>query len=289
MNHRFHLLACAAVLALAGCGGDAGDAPTDTSSGPGTPTPSTSATTASWPSAAQNDAAIQGREPSLPATVCATVSAGLAKNAGGLLDAAVDAATANSQPDTARLQAALNACASGQAVKLVSGSAGANAFLSGPLTLPPTVTLWIDAGVTLFASRNPADFQIAGKNKCGEAASSDNGCSALITTSPNGNGVVGDGVIDGRGGAVLTSGAYAGKLTWWDVGALTKTVSGASQNNPRLIQVNAGSNFTVYRVTLQNAPKFHVVTSGVNGVTVWGTKVLKACPLKPSAETVCCW
>ena len=23
--------------------------------------------------------------------------------------------------------------------------------------------------------------------------------------------------------------------------------------------------------------------------TVCGTKVLKACPLKPSAETVCCW
>ena len=23
--------------------------------------------------------------------------------------------------------------------------------------------------------------------------------------------------------------------------------------------------------------------------TVWGTKVLKAWPLKPSAETVCCW
>lgn len=280
---RASLLGLAAALALTACGGDGGGgASTGASSGTttggttgGTTSGSTSSTTtAAWPAAAQNDAAIQGLEPSLPANVCATLSASLAKNSGGLLDASVDASTANSQPDTARIQAALGACAAGQAVKLVAGSGGQDAFLSGPLTLPATVTLWIDAGVTLFASRNPADYQIAGKNACGEASASDNGCNALIATSPNGNGVVGDGVIDGRGGAVLTSGAYAGKLTWWDVGALTKTMSGVSQNSPRLIQVNAGSNFTVYRVTLQNAPKFHVVSSGVNGMTVWGTRML---------------
>ncbi|RZF28992.1 glycoside hydrolase family 28 [Paraburkholderia sp. UYCP14C] len=41
------------------------------------------------------------------------------------------------------------------AVRLVKNSSGAgNAFLSGPLVLPSGVTLWVDDGVTLFASRD---------------------------------------------------------------------------------------------------------------------------------------
>jgi len=245
---------------------------------PTTPTSSMPAATPAslWPAAARADAALAGQEPVLPATVCASIGASLVKNSAGLLDDAIDAASSQSQPDAARLQAALDACPAGAAVKLVVGSAGQNAFLTGPLTLPPAVSLWIDGGVTLFASRRPADYQIAGKNACGEASTSDNGCLALLTTSPKGNGLYGDGVIDGRGGAVLTSGAYAGKLSWWDVGALTKTggSSMASQNNPRLVQVNSGSGFTVYRLSLQNAPKFHLVSSGVDGLTVWDSKIL---------------
>jgi polygalacturonase len=275
------LFCLAASLALGACGGGGGTSantpaasPPPSSSPPSPPPPPPPAPTPLWSATALSDPAVQGKEPSLPSTVCATLPASLSKNAGGLLDASVDAPPANSQPDTARIQAAITACPAGQAVKLVTGSNGENAFLSGPLTLTGTVSLWVDAGVTLFASRKPSDYQIAGKNNCGESASSDNGCNALITTTPNGNGVVGTGVIDGRGGAVLTSGLYANKLTWWDVGALTKTLSNASQNNPRLIQVNNGSNFSLYKITLQNAPKFHVVTSGVNGFTAWGTQLL---------------
>ncbi|KAB8058986.1 hypothetical protein GCN74_14125 [Janthinobacterium sp. FT14W] len=242
-----------------------------------TPGPPFVATPASlWPAATRADAALAGLEPVLPTTVCTSVAATLARNAAGLLDAAVDAAPAASQPDAARLQAALTACPAGQAVRLVAGAQGQDAFLSGPLTLPSSVSLWIDGGVTLFASRRPADYQIAGKNVCGEASANDNGCLALLTTTPNGNGLYGEGVIDGRGGAVLTSGAYAGKLSWWDVGALTKTGGSAmsSQNNPRLVQVNNGSKFSVYQLTLQNGPKFHLVSSGVDGLTVWDAKVL---------------
>jgi polygalacturonase len=265
-------------------GGSTGGSDTGSTSGGSTGSGSTSGgstggtsggtTTSLWSSQALSDPAVQGKEPTLPTTVCATLSATLSKNSGGLLDSAIDAPPAASQPDAARIQAAINACPAGQAVKLVVGSQGENAFLSGPITLSGSVTLWIDSGVTLFASRKPSDYQITGKYNCGETSSSDNGCNALITTTPNGNGIVGDGVIDGRGGAVLTSGLYANKLTWWDVGALTKTISGANQNNPRLIQVTNGSNFTLYRITLQNAPKFHVVTSGVSGFVAWGNKLL---------------
>lgn len=275
-------LAVSSVLLIA-CGGGssaATEAPAAVGTPPSVPVAVPVAVTppaaALWPAAALGDAALTGLEPAMPATVCASLPASLARNAAGLLDARLDDAAASSQPDAARIQAALDACPAGQAVKLVAGSQGQNAFLSGPLSLPGKVSLWIEGGVTVFASRRPADYQIAGKNACGEASASDNGCLALITTTPDGNGLYGDGVIDGRGGAVLTSGAYAGRLSWWDVGALTKTGGRAmsSQNNPRLVQVNNGSGFTFYRLSLQNAPKFHLVSSGVDGVTVWGAKLL---------------
>lgn len=222
------------------------------------------------------DAALAGQQPAMPQIICASVAATLSKNAAGLLDSALDAPPAASQPDAARIQAAIDACPAGQAVKLVAGSNGQNAFLSGPLTLPPAVSLWIAGDVTLFASRRPADYQIPGKHRCGEAASSNNGCQALLTVAAGNNGLYGDGAIDGRGGAVLTSGAFAGKLSWWDVAALSKTGDEGrrNQNNPRLVQVNRGSNFTVYRLALQNSPNFHLVASGVDGLTVWGSRIL---------------
>lgn len=211
-------------------------------------------------------------EPQLPGTVCATLVAGLTQ-AGGLLPASVDASLSNSNPDTARIQKEISRCPAGQAVKLTTGSSGQNAFLSGPLTLASGVTLWVDQGVTLFASRSPADFD-TGDGNCGTAAGDGKSCNALITASKTQNsGVVGDGVIDGRGGSVLTSGANAGTMTWWDVAMLNKS-TGKNQNNPRLIQVFGGSNFTLYRITVQNAPAFHVVPNTVSGFTAWGVKIL---------------
>lgn len=151
-----------------------------------------------WPASALNDPELAGKEPVMP-EVCQTLSAELNQNAKGLLDEAIDADVNNSQPDTQRIQAAIDACTTG-AVKLVAGSNEENAFLSGPLTLKSSVTLWVDQGITLFASRSPVDYQIAGKNNCGETASADNGCNALITaTDAINSGVIGEGIIDGRG------------------------------------------------------------------------------------------
>jgi polygalacturonase len=62
-------------------------------------------------------------------------------------------------------------------------------------------------------------------------------------------------------------------MSWWDISWKANVVLSQSQNNPRLIQINNGRNFTLYRVTLQNAPKFHVVPSGVEGFTAWGVKI----------------
>src|SRR5271156_6370072 len=86
--------------------------------------------------------------------------------------------------DTTRLQSALNGCAKGQAVELqFSGSN--NAFLIQPITIPTGVTLLVDGGVTVFASRNPADYQIAGKETCGTVGTAGNGCNPLINIASN--------------------------------------------------------------------------------------------------------
>ena len=42
---------------------------------------------------------------------------------------------------------------------------------------------------------------------------------------------------------------------------------------PRLIQVNFGTDFVLYNVTLKNAPKFHVVIDSTDGYRVWGITI----------------
>src|SRR5215470_17648960 len=70
-----------------------------------------------------------------------------------------------SQPDTRRIQQALDTCAPGGAVELRPDGSRA-AFLSGPLDLRAGVTLRVGASVTLFASRNPRDYDVA-PGRCG--------------------------------------------------------------------------------------------------------------------------
>ncbi|MGR3908927.1 glycoside hydrolase family 28 protein [Burkholderia sp. SR8] len=211
-------------------------------------------------------------EPVLPTSVCATVAAQLTP-VGGSVDA-LDATASSAEHDTTRIQNAIAQCAAGSAVHLTAGANGETAFISGPLTLQSGVTLWIDKGVTLFASRNPALYD-NGVGTCGTATSSSKkSCNPFISASGTANAaIVGDGVIDGRGGSLLTSGPNAGLRTWWDVAYQNKT-QGLNQQNPRLLEVKGGSNFTLYRITLQNSPNFHVVTNGVTGVTAWGIKIV---------------
>src|ERR1039458_5238612 len=103
-------------------------------------------------------------EPKIPAT-CVKLEAKIASVGDTLKEA--DEASA----DTARIQAAIDGfaatCKPGQAVELAAGAKGANAFLSGPFELKEGVTLLVDKGVTLFASRNPADYDVSGPGTCG--------------------------------------------------------------------------------------------------------------------------
>jgi hypothetical protein len=87
---------------------------------------------------------------------------------------------------------------------------------------------------------------------------------------------MGYGKLDGRGGDTLlntVNNAYAG-YSWWGLSAAY--ASPDSQQNPRWIQMESGSsNITLYKITLRNAPLFHVATGGaVNNFTAWDIKIV---------------
>ena len=195
-----------------------------------------------------------GSEPTIP-EACATVTA--TKTMTGAIP------TDESTLDTAAIQAAIDGCAAGQAVRLTV--AGDNtAFVSGALFLRAGVTLWIDAGVTLFSSRNPRDFD-AKPGLCGLMGSSSD-CNALINVNSAANsGVVGTGAIDGRGGELM----IGGTMNWWDL----EDADAGNLVAPRLVWARSSTSFTLYGVTLRNAPKFHVVIERTNGFKVWGITI----------------
>jgi Glycosyl hydrolases family 28/Bacterial Ig-like domain (group 3) len=206
-------------------------------------------------------------EPTFPAS-CSTLQAQLA--------------IVNGEPasettfDTTRLQAALNGCASGQAVELQTSGTN-NAFLIQPITIPTGVTLLVDGGVTVFASRNPVDYQIAGKETCGTVGSAGNGCNPLFNIANNatssGAGIMGYGVIDGRGEDKLLVNGTASANSWWDIAAQAQAANGA-QNNFVLLAASKASNFTLYKITLKNSAMFHVTWKNATGLTVWGAKII---------------
>ncbi len=215
------------------------------------------------------------------------------------------------------------------AVRLVVSSTGpGDGFISGPLTLPSGVTLWIDRGVTLFATRDATAYspKLTGTYCANTAVSaakagSSGNCLALISgTSLVNSAVVGDGSIDSRayaeivstralyplmkvdltcsntytayaagmqdpdgtacddGGTVVNSRSSVRNMTWWDLAYLGNLVQNgrtgtASQSNFRMMVFSYAKNLTLYRVTLNNSANFHVVPSGVDGMTVWGVKL----------------
>jgi polygalacturonase len=170
--------------------------------------------------------------------------------------------------DTARIQKAIDKCGKGRAVLLHVDEAN-NAFLSGPLELRPDVTLIVGVGVTLFASRDPVLFAVS-PGSCGIVSHTPGprGCKPLISVdhAPD-SAIMGDGVIDGRGGEKMLGSEYS----WWDLAEQAR--AGGGQQVPRLIVANDSGNFTLYRITLKNSPNFHVVFNYADGFTVWGLKI----------------
>ena len=179
----------------------------------------------------------------------------------------------DSSLDTSRIQAALSSCPAGQAVELRADGPAA-AFFIGPIQLPPGVTLLLDAGVTVFGSRNPRDYDSSSARTCGTITNANTGCFPLITANrADGAGIMGYGTIDGRGHLpMLINGAPASQ-SWWDLANAANTGS-LSQNCPRMIQVSNTNGFTLYKITLKNSPNFHVALGTDTNFTAWGVKIV---------------
>jgi polygalacturonase len=202
-------------------------------------------------------AACGAGDPNLPAqptmpTACATLNASQNVAANGV--------PSETALDTAKIQAALQSCAAGQAVKLTTGNGNSNnAFITGPLTVPTGVSLWVDTGTTLFGTRNPTVYGTA---------------TALITVGGANSGIVGEGVIDGQGGEPM----IGSTTSFWDQ-------NGNGGSSPALIRVSGATNFTLYNVTLHNAPMFHVAL-GAKGFIVWGITIKTPSKATNSVGTV---
>ena len=218
-------------------------------------------------------------EPAFP-PICTTLTATMGVTSGEPAGETVS----NTAPDTSRIQSALNACASGQAVELAA--TGTNvAFLSGSIAIPSGRTLIVDGGVTLFASRNGADFQITpatGIDTCGVNGPNGNGCNAFITigqaapggtSTSTGSGLMGYGIVNGRGQDKLISGGAVGTESWWDLANDARTGTNV-QNNPILIQMYKANSSVIYKVSLLNSPHFHVKNQYSAGFTVWDAKII---------------
>jgi polygalacturonase len=200
------------------------------------------------------------REPHFPRP-CVTLDAQLAAPGGALTD------DDERRLDTDRLQEAIDRCSKGRAVRL-RASGDRNVFLAGPFQLKSGVTLLIDSNVALFASRNPRDYDVT-PGSCGIVDEHGHGCKPFILAdhAPNAA-IMGDGVIDGRGGAKL----LGQDVSWWDL-AHTAKVTDKSQNCTRILIVRESDNFILYRITLRNSPNFHVSAEKSNGFTAWGVKI----------------
>jgi hypothetical protein len=189
--------------------------------------------------------------------------------------------------NTAAIQKQLDSCGAGSTQSAVELSAANGvSFTSGPLYLPSNVALWLDAGVTLNASTNPADFQRSASSRtqscdssgsipvCGTLDSANTGCVALINACKVTNAAVGGpGVIEGHGWSPLTGGANSG-MTWWALAGAAKAGNYAqSLNAPKMINFQQSSNITLSGFNIHNAPLVHILLSKDSNVAVSGINI----------------
>jgi len=183
--------------------------------------------------------------------------------------------------DTSRIQNALDNCAAGQAVELAA-SINNYGFLSQPINIPSGVKLLVDAGVTLFASRDPSDYQQGGGATCGVVSASGGGCRAFIKSSgTTGSGIMGYGVIDGRGWDDLIVNGSVQSYSWYsNTQAAYVPRPILNQNNFNMVDLDQANDFTFYKITLKNSPQFNIHWYGRNGgpvtsgLTIWDLKII---------------
>jgi len=105
-------------------------------------------------------------------------------------------------------------------------------------------------------------------------------CKSFITIRAKNTGLMGEGVIDGRGGAKLLDKGYS----WWAL-AVKAEPGNLPYGDPRLIDAAQADGLTLYKISLHNSPNFHVGVTETNGFTAWGvhlkTPTVEPGPLDP--------
>jgi polygalacturonase len=203
----------------------------------------------------------QVTEPHIPAA-CATLESNIAASQGVISPAD------EQRLDTDRIQSEIDHCAPGKAVVLRAHKKN-NVFLTGPITLRTGVTLVVAANTALVASRDPRLYDLS-PGSCGVVSDRGHGCKPLITVDGAvDSGIMGDGSIDGRGGAKL----LGQDVSWWDLAHEAK-ITDRQQSVPWLMILRHADRFTLYKITLRNSPGFHVAVNDTDGFTAWGVKIM---------------
>ena len=153
--------------------------------------------------------------------------------------------------DTDAIQKALDECgkAGGGTVRFTAGT-----YLSKPIVLRSSTTVQLDAGATLLATDDPADFAGSTSNSFIPFVSGKKLHDVTIT---------GQGIIDGSG------------AKWWiPAEAARQKTPGYTLPRPNLVVLTGCTNLRVENITLQNSPKFHFVPTDCDGVIVSNVTVL---------------
>jgi polygalacturonase len=156
--------------------------------------------------------------------------------------------------DTQRIQYALSGCNPGRAVVL-EAQGDKDAFLSAPLVVPRGVTLFVDEGVTLLASRNPRDYDVT-PSSCGAVRTDSVQCKPFVFSYQAAySAIMGAGTIDGQGGTLLGLGVE--DSSWWQREEAARK-KGHSISVPDLVSDYESQGFKVIGVTLRNAAGAHL-------------------------------
>ena len=154
--------------------------------------------------------------------------------------------------DTEAIQKALDECgkAGGGTVRFPAGT-----YLSKPIVLRSSnTTVQLDAGATLLATDDPADFAGSKSNTFIPLVSGKNLHDVTIT---------GQGIIDGSG------------AKWWiPAEAARQKTPGYTLPRPNLVVLTGCTDLRVENITLQNSPKFHLVPTDCDGVIISNVTVL---------------
>lgn len=154
--------------------------------------------------------------------------------------------------DTSAIQKALDDCgeAGGGTVLFPPGI-----YLCQPIEIRTKTTLQLDKGATLLATDKRADYERQDKPNAFRPFLSGEDLEDVT--------IAGQGVIDGAGAA------------WWGAAEdARRKKPGYTLPRPNLIVLTRVTNLVVRDVTIQNSPKFHLVPTDCDGVTISGVTIL---------------